>query len=301
VFARWQANALAVDRSVIGSRLASGRWQRLYHGVYAAFSGRLCREAELWAAVLRAGPQAVLSHQTAAEVDGFAARPSRLIHVTVPLAQHVALVPGIVIHRSGRLEVARHPLRKPPRTRVEETALDLAQLAATLDDAFGWISRPCSKRLTTPQLMFQAMQSRSRIRWRAELTLALADVADGILSPLERRYVHNVERPHGLPAAKRQVVITRYPRRQYLDNLYQEFAIGVELDGQASHPVEERWSDIGRDNALAAAGILVLRYGWADVSERPCQVALQIGNAAAKRGWPGSLRACGPACPVARP
>ena len=63
----------------------------------------------------------------------------------------------------------------------------------------------------------------------------------------------------------------------------------------------ERWRDIGRDNALAADGILVLRYGWADVSNRPCDVASQIGDAAGKRGWPGVLRRCGPDCCVARP
>jgi hypothetical protein len=85
VFARWQANAMAIDRSLITSPLRSGRWQRPYPGVYVAFTRQLGREAELWAAVLRAGPRAVLSHQTAAELDGFAARPGRLIHVTVPL------------------------------------------------------------------------------------------------------------------------------------------------------------------------------------------------------------------------
>jgi hypothetical protein len=243
----------------------------------------------------------VLSHQTAAELDGFGAGRGRLIHVSVPLAQHMVRIPGIAVHRSGRLEVARHPARMPPRTRVEETALDLAQLATSLDDAFGWISRSCSNRLTTPPLLLQAIQSRSKIRWRAELTLALADVADGVLSPLEYRYVRCVERPHGLPAAKRQVLILRGRQRQYLDNLYQEFGLGVELDGQAFHPAEERWQDIGRDNAMAADGILILRYGWGDVSDRACRTAIQVGDAAAKRGWTGALRRCGPACPVPRP
>jgi hypothetical protein len=301
VFARWQANAIAVDRGLIGARLASGRWQRLYRGVYAAFTGELCRDAELWAAVLRAGPQAVLSHQTAAEVDGFAARPSRLIHVTVPAGLHMVRVPGIVAHRSSRIEVARHPLRTPPRTRVEETALDLAQQSASIDDAFGWISRACSRRLTMPPLLLEAMQSRRKMRWRTELTFALADLADGVLSPLEYRYVRNVERAHGLPAAKRQVLIVRGRQRQYLDNLYQPFGLGVELDGQAYHPAEERWKDIGRDNALAVDGILILRYGWPEVSDRPCAVALQVGGTAARRGWCGNLRRCGPACLVAAP
>lgn len=145
------------------------------------------------------------------------------------------------------------------------------------------------------------MQSRSKIRWRTELTLALADVAEGVQSPLEYRYVRNVERAHGLPVAKRQVLIVRGGNRQYLDNLYQDWGLGVELDGQAFHPAEDRWQDIGRDNALAADGIVILRYGWPDVSDRPCQVAIQVGGAAGSRGWPGALRRCGPACPVSLP
>ena len=300
VFARWQVCAKGLDPGVVAASLRSGRFQRLYTGVYAAFTGSPCREAELWAAVLRAGPDAVLSHQTAAELDGFAPGPSRLIHVTVPLEKRVARVPGIALHRSGRLEMARHPARTPPRTRVEETALDLAQLAITFDDAFSWISRPCAKRLTKPPLLLRAMMSRSRVRWRAELTLALADIAKGVLSPVENRYVRNVERPHGLPAAKRQVVITRGSRHQYLDNLYEEFGIGVELDGQAYHPAEERWRDIGRDRALAAEGVVVLRYGWRDVTDQACQTAMELGSAAQKRGWLGSLLPCGSTCPVAR-
>ena len=301
VFARWQVSAMGLDPGVVAASLRSGRFQRLYTGVYAVFTGSPCREAELWAAVLRAGPDAVLSHQTAAELDGFAPGPSSLIHVTVPLEKRVVRVTGIALHRSSRLDVARHPVRTPPRTRVEETALDLAQLAVTFDDAFSWISRPCAQRLTKPPLLLQALMSRTKVRWRAELTLALADIAEGVLSPLEHRYVRNVERPHGLPAAKRQVEIARGSRRQYLDNLYEEFGIGVELDGQAYHPAEERWQDIGRDRALAAEGVLVLRYGWGDVSDRACQAAAELGAAAQKRGWLGSLRPCGPTCPVGRP
>ncbi|MEP7023713.1 MAG: hypothetical protein ABJB47_07860 [Actinomycetota bacterium] len=40
-------------------------------------------------------------------------------------------------HRSPRLLQARHPARTPPRTRVGETALDLAQQSADLDEALG--------------------------------------------------------------------------------------------------------------------------------------------------------------------
>jgi hypothetical protein len=120
-------------------------------------------------------------------------------------------------------------------------------------------------------------------------------------SPLENRYVRDVERAHGLPTARRQVLIIKDSRTQYLDNLYEELGIGVELDGLAYHPAEERWQDIGRDNALAADGIQVLRYGWADVDGRACHVAIQFAGVAVRHGWTGALRRCGPSCEVGRP
>lgn len=300
VFARWQASALALDLRAAEALLRSGRWQRPRRGVYAVFTGPLSRGAQMWAAVLRAGPEAVLSHYSAAELDGFAPGPSALMHVTVPLAQRVVKLPGVVVHRSGRLDLARHPVRRPPRTRVEETALDLAQMAGTFDDAFGWISRPCNGRLTTPLLIRAAMHSRGRVRRRAELDLILSEIADGVMSPLENRWVRDVERAHGLPAAERQVPVIRGGIVHYLDNLYRELGIGVELDGAAYHPPDDRWHDIGRDNELAAGGMLVLRYGWADIRSRPCKTAIQFGAVAVQRGWTGSLRRCGPCCDVPR-
>jgi len=73
-----------VDPRVMRGRVSSGRWQRLQRGVYAAFSGDPARETLLWAALLRAGPDAVLSHQTAAERHGLIDTPSPVIIITVP-------------------------------------------------------------------------------------------------------------------------------------------------------------------------------------------------------------------------
>ena len=79
-----QARGQGVSRHVITRRLRSGAWQRLHYGTYAAFSGTPSREASLWAAIVRAGPDAVLSHETAAEVHRLTDKPSSKIHVTVP-------------------------------------------------------------------------------------------------------------------------------------------------------------------------------------------------------------------------
>ena len=81
---RRQALRLGFTVSRIQHRLTSGKWQRVHEGVYATFSGPLPREARLWAAVRRAGDGAMLSHQTAAEVQGLIDKPASAdIHLTV--------------------------------------------------------------------------------------------------------------------------------------------------------------------------------------------------------------------------
>jgi hypothetical protein len=163
------------------------------------FSGEPGRPALLWAAVLRGGSGAALSYQTAAELHGLIRRPASLIHVTVPADRYLEHVRGLVIHYSNRAAVARHPVLLPPRTRVEETALDLAAAALSFDDALGWVSAACAGRLTTPARIQAAMAKRAKMPYRAGLDAALADVAAGANTVLEYRYLRDVERPHGLP------------------------------------------------------------------------------------------------------
>jgi very-short-patch-repair endonuclease len=300
VLARWQAQEVGLDWSMIRSQLDSGRWIPLQRGVYATFTGEPNWEAVCWAAVLRAGPEAVLSHQTAAELDRLTSARSPVIHVSVPLSKHLSSIPGVRLHRSVRLADARHPSRTPPRTRIEETVLDLTQTVKTIDGAFGWLCQACGSRLTTPQLLVTALQKRPKVRWRGILVGALDDIGDGAHSVLEIRYVRDVERPHGLPRARRQARVTRRSGRIYLDNLVERYRTCIELDGKAAHPVAERWRDIARDNVSAVDGMITLRYGWSDVAQHPCQTAAQIAAALHRRGWPGQPTPCGPLCGLGR-
>jgi hypothetical protein len=306
VIARWQAATAGLPPHVIDTRLRQGRWQSLYRGSYATFTGEPPRLSVLWAAALRGGPEAVLSHQTAAEIDGLVDRPARLIHVSVPPDRQVAVAarerhpgsPGLRIHRSTRLAETRHPLLTPPRTRIEETAVDLARHSADLDEALSWLTAACGRRLTTTAKLRTALEAHARMPWRLELTAALDDVGDGVLSVLEYRYVRHAERAHGLPKARRQRRRASGRRAQYLDNLYEEYLLAVELDGQASHPVAGRWADIRRDNASTVSGVFTLRYGWADVTGRPCSVAAEVAMVLRIRGWTGQVTPCSPQCPI---
>ncbi len=70
----------------------------------------------------------------------------------------------------------------PPCTRVEDTVLDLIQVAPTFDDAIHVdlpSHRPSGAPLQTGSVL--AMAARKKMRWRQEIALALGDAADGAL------------------------------------------------------------------------------------------------------------------------
>ena len=291
-----QALKAGMSRSEIRSRLKQARWQCLYPGVYATFSGEPGRMATLWGAVLSAGPGAVLSYQSAAELEKLLDTPWPVVHVTIPDARRVAKHDGLIIHRSALAVRSKHPLRLPPRTRIEDTVLDLAGQAETLDQAIGWLTKALGKGLTTRSKLRAAMAARARIRWRSSFAELLSEDMHGVLSVLEFRYVRDVERPHALPRGKRQVRSRTGGRSLYRDVSYELYLLVIELDGQLAHPAESRWSDIRRDNAAAAEGLTTLRYGWSEITRNPCQVAAEIAAVLSQRGF--HCRPCSPVCPV---
>ena len=305
--ARWQAGSISrqqlldagLNPQLIIRRIERNRWQQLYRGVYATFTGPPPRETWLWAAVLRAGKGAVLSHQTAAELHGLIDAPAESIFVTVPSTRRIT-TPGIVIRMSGRIAEATQPNREPPRTTLEETVLDLAQLARSFDDACGWITRACGRRLTTEEKLRAALASRKKMRWRTELDDVLAAAGDGIHSVLEYRYVRDVERAHGLPRSRHQVRVVIDGKTVYRDACYEEYQVAVELDGRLAHPDDERWRDSQRDNMARAQGVQTSRYGWRDVYGNPCETALLQAQILRQHGWRGSPRPCSAGCPVGR-
>jgi very-short-patch-repair endonuclease len=190
----------------------------------------------------------------------------------------------------------RQPPWRLPRTTVEDTVLDLIAAARNFDDAYGWIAKAVGRQLTSPLSIGKALAARPRMRWRGWITAALQDAADGVHSPLEHNYVHGVERAHGLPTARRQAKRRHGSQTKYLDNLYEEYTLCVELDGLAAHPPESRWRDTHRDNANLAQGTRTLRYGWPDVTQNRCRTAAEVARVLRRHGWKGTLNPCGPGC-----
>lgn len=158
------------------------------------------------------------------------------------------------------------------------------------------MSKACQRRRTTTARLTEALDQRTRHRWRQLLVDALGDVAGGVESVLEYRYVRRVERPHGLPEARRQRITVIGGRRRRTDNEYEPFGVVVELDGCVGHEGEGVFRDRTRDNDTAICGKVTLRFGWADVDAQACEVARDVAGLLWSRGWRGKLKRCSAGC-----
>jgi hypothetical protein len=269
--------------------------------VYATFTGVPGRGTQLWAAVLSAGPGAVLSHETAAELHGLTDSAAELIHITVPVQRRIMAAAGISLHRSLRVDKAVQERSYPPRTMVQETVLDLTQTALTFDDVCGWVTRAFARKLTDETSLREAISARKRLRWRADLDGLITAAGGGNHSVLEFRYHRDVERAHDLPESSRQVAFAGPEgSRGRRDRVYEGYQVVVELDGRRAHPAETQWKDRARDNAAAADGQQSLRYSWEHITRQACATAVQVAKVLRVRGWTGRPRPCAPGCPVQR-
>lgn len=295
-----QLEAVGLSASFAQERVRSGRWQRPHRGVYVVYNGELDRRTTIWAAIVRCGAGAVASHQTAAELDGLCDKAAELVHVTVGSDRQVRVRPseGIRVHYSARLSQRRHPAKSPPRTRFEETVLDLVAASKNGQAAASWVIAAVRKRMTTTQRLVAAMANRKKMRWRRMVQAMLHDVAAGVQSMLELEHLWKVERAHGLPRGVRQRRVSHGNRVIWVDVDHDEFSLRIELDGRLGHVGEGAFRDRRRDNHATVDGKATLRYGHAEVFGTPCDVAAEEAGVLRDLGWDGTPHRCGSECTV---
>ncbi|HEY5784020.1 MAG TPA: hypothetical protein VIT65_04525 [Microlunatus sp.] len=158
------------------------------------------------------------------------------------------------------------------------------------------LTRATQRRLTTAPRLEDTLAGRTRHPHRSLINDVLADVEQGVHSPLERRFLRDVEHAHGLPCGLRNRGEASATGTKHHDVRYRGWSTVVELDGRIAHPVEQAFRDLRRDKMAALSGDTVLRFGWRDVVGRPCEVAAQLTAALQGRGWPGTPRPCSDTC-----
>jgi hypothetical protein len=271
------------------ARLTSGDgWQRLDRGLYLARPGEPSWLSWAWGGILLGGPDARLAGLSAAHLHGLTPDDAQPFDVLVPHARPIRSRPPWQFRRERPGVHERRSPGSPPRTTVEDTVLDLVE-RSTVDEALGWVTSAVQSRRTTVPRLRRALQRRGRIRHRRLLEELLADVAHGAESPLEVRYLRDVERAHNLPTGERQ---SRSSAGDVRDVLYRRYATVVELDGRLGHEGRGRFRDMRRDNAALLDGEVTLRYGDADLRRDPCAVAFQVAEVLVRRGWVGAPTRC---------
>lgn len=269
---------------------------RVHSGVYVNHTGRLSWLQRAWAALLFYWP-AALSDDSALVVSGVrGVDPAGPIHVAVDEERRVTRKEGVRVRRVTRLASLVQPNRTPPRMLLEHALLGSASRAMDDAHAIAVLADACQQRRTTPARLLHALGAHPNLPRRAFLREVLADVASGAYSLLEHRYLTRVERPHGLPTAKRQRRVRPGRASAYRDVEYLPLSAVVELDGRLGHEETlDRWDDLDRDIESVLEGDTTMRLGWRQVLDS-CRAALVVARLLKALGWSEDPKPCGPGC-----
>jgi len=118
---------------------------------------------------------------------------------------------------------------------------------------------------------------------RALIRATLADVAGGAEALSELDLCALVRR-FGLPEPDRQVERRDGQGRRWLDAVWHQARLVVEIDGRWHMDVRAWWADMERDNELTVDGYRVLRFPAFVVRDTPELVAMLIARALNRAG-----------------
>ena len=282
VITREQALAHGLSRHSVDRLVVSGAWRRLASGIFLTVPLEPSWDSLAWAGILLGGESARLGPESSGFLHHVLPEVSNPVDVLVPRTRRIDVNgPWRFIRERPAARPARS-VGSPPRLTVESTVLDLAE-ARDAGEVVALITTAVQRRLTTVKRIGNDLDQRARHRHRKLLRDLLVDVDEGAESPIELRYLRDVERTHGLPKGQRQQSRSGLPFQTDVD--YKEFGLIVELDGRVDHEGFGRFRDMDRDNRHALVHALTLRYGSYDLASRPCGVAFQVYRALAERGY----------------
>lgn len=269
VVSRRQLLAAGLTHAIVGEAVRRGRLVPLHRGVYAVGHARLRAEGHWLAAVLAAGPGAVLSHRDAAGLHGL--RPANHAEIDIATTGAARSSSKVRVHRTRRLDAADvTEVSGIPVTTVARTLVDLA--GRIPGDHLAKVVREAERRRVFDLRAVEAAMARTRTRRgdaRAALRAAIAECAalEGRVtaSVLEDAFLRLLHR-HSLPLPATNVLVAGF----LVDAVWQRERVAVELDGWTDHRTRRAFErDRERDAALTAAGWRIVRFTHRHVTGRP--------------------------------
>ncbi|HWD69256.1 MAG TPA: DUF559 domain-containing protein [Solirubrobacteraceae bacterium] len=268
-----QLKTLDVPDATIGTWKRDGYLTRVLPKVYAVGHIAPSREADLWAAVLYAGPGAMLSHMSAAHHRGLIIYPPSVIQVSTP-REKVKSIRGVVaVHGRRELERASHD--GIPATTNAQTVLDLA---ADKRD-FKLVRRALAVLEYRDELDLGALEAicgKGRAGSRA-LRGALAIHQPELAftnGELEEAFLYLCER-FGLPIPSCNLWMYGF----HVDAYWRDHNLVVEVDGRRAHSKPgQRRNDRRKELTLRQHGHVVVRYDWKLVKGASEEVAADLNR-----------------------
>jgi len=276
---RDQLVALGLSDQAIAKRVDRGRLHRIHQTVYSLTPGVMTERGKFMAAVLACGPDAVLSHRSAAYLWGIVDGWEVPIDVTAPNRRGRS-PDGVAAHRDGSLQ----PIDKTRRYGIPTTSL-----ARTLLDYAGvepeWkvrkaVSEAEVLRILDPGAMRSVLRRGRRRRGVARLRLIIDTLhpqTERTRSELERRFLALCERG-GVPEPEVNVWLDA-PGGDPLqaDFLWRAARLIIEADSRRFHDTASAFErDPRRAQRLELAGWRVSRCTWSQVEREPQRLAVTI-------------------------
>jgi very-short-patch-repair endonuclease len=269
-----QLQALGLSTGTITRWHASGYLIQVLPRVYAVGHHAADIDAWLFSLVLFAGPDAALSHGTAAYRRGWLRYPVSATHISTPRRIRAA-IPGVAFH--CRRELDREPVDGVPCTAVTQTLFDLAT-----SETRKLVSRALAQLDFERALDADALRAtfgsghRGTANLRAALDAYIPQLAR-TKSELEDEFLHLCQR-FNIPLPEINVML----HGKEVDCYWRDAGLVVELDGQGNHgTASQRNRDERHSLSLRANGLTVLRYTWAQVMNEPDAVAADLSSVGA--------------------
>jgi predicted transcriptional regulator of viral defense system len=278
VIATRQLAALGLARGGVARRAQAGRLHRIHRGVYAVGHRVLTVDGRRMAAVLAAGPGAVLSHASAAALWELRPTSATRIDVSVRSTAGRGKRPGLRIHRTARLgddEITEHHgirVTTPARTLLDlASSLPRRALERALDEA--------EIRHLYDRRSLEAM-ARAHAGERGAAALKQALDLDGepalTKSELEELFLAICD-DHGIERPKVNADIAGLE----VDFVFDDRRLAVEADSWQFHRTRRAFErDRERDAILARAGYRTLRFTHRQLTRAPAEVAATIRSSA---------------------